>query len=167
MAKEKKPEVTSEHVFTIPLRSEWSGARRTMRAKRSVSSVRSFIMKNTKASKVTISTKLNETLWTGGAKNPPSKIRVKASVDSEGLARVKLPEEITLEEEKKKFMDKKKSEGKAEEGKEAGKPEMKETAADKEGEAKDVPKEPEAAPAEEKEEQKPAEKTETKPEEKK
>ena len=168
MAKDKKPEITSEHVFTIPLRSEWSKTSRVMRAKRSVSSVRLFIIKNTRAKSVRISTKLHETLWTGGAKNPPSKIMVKASVDSEGLASVKLPGEITLEEEKKKFLDKKKAKGKSGTEKE----EVKGESPEKKGEgksdgAKESSKEPEAAPAENNEEQTPVEEPEPKPEEKK
>ncbi|MBN2330188.1 MAG: 60S ribosomal protein L31 [Candidatus Aenigmarchaeota archaeon] len=114
MAKKKEPEVKSEHVFTIPLRSEWLGTRRVMRAKRSVSTIRGFIIRNTRAKSVRISAKLNDSLWAGGAKNPPSRIRVKASVDSEGVASVKLPHEITLEEEKKKFLEEKKAKGKEE-----------------------------------------------------
>jgi large subunit ribosomal protein L31e len=121
MAKDKKPEVLSEHVFTIPLRGDWKGARRVMRANRSVSKVRGFIMRNTRAKSVKISTKLNDSLWAGGAKRPPRSIRVKASVDSEGLASVKLPEEITLDEEKKKFLDNKKAADKKEPGKEEAK----------------------------------------------
>lgn len=168
MAKDKKPEITSEHVFTIPLRSEWSKARRIMRTKRSVSSVRLFIIKNTRAKSVKISTKLNETLWTGGAKNPPSKIRVKASVDSEGLASVKLPEEITLEEEKKKFLGKKKSKGKSGTEKEEVKGESPEKKGEEKIEAAEEPsKETEAAPGEKNDEQKNEAGKDAEPEEKK
>jgi large subunit ribosomal protein L31e len=130
MAKDKKPEIASEHVFTIPLRREWSGTRRVMRAKRSVSSVSRFIIRKTHAKSVRMSQKLNVALWSGGAKNPPARIRVKASIDSEGLASVKLPEEITLEDEKKKFLEGKK-EGKKEGAKEAGKTGGKEAAPEK------------------------------------
>ncbi len=120
MAKDKKKEITTEHVFTVPLRSQWKKTRRVMRVKRSVSALKSFIMKNTRAKSVKISTKLNDALWTGGAQHPPPRIRVKASVDSEGLASVKLPDEITLEEEKKKFLEEKKAKGKPGDGKETG-----------------------------------------------
>lgn len=131
MAKEKKPEITSEHVFTIPLRSAWSGSARVRRANRGVSAVRSFIMKNTRAKSVKMSTKLNESLWKGGAKRPPHSVRVKASVDTEGIASVKLPEEITLEEEKKKFLDEKKAKGKQGEAEKGQKPQGPEEAAAK------------------------------------
>ncbi len=109
MAKEKKPEVVSEHVYTIPLSPAWKGTGRITRTKRSVSAVRRFIIRHTRAKDVRISQKLNTALWGGGAKRPPGKVRVKASVDAEGLASVKLPGEITLEEEKKKFLAEKKA----------------------------------------------------------
>ncbi len=113
MAKKKKPDVLEEHVYTIPLRSAWIGSGRIMRSKKSVNAVRNFISRHMHAKGVKISPKLNHALWSSGAKKPPGKIRVKASIDAEGLASVKLPAEITLEEEKKKFL-KKKGAGKGE-----------------------------------------------------
>ena len=112
MAKDKKPEPIAEHVYTIPLRSAWVGTRRTARTKKSVSTVRRFIERHMHAKTVKISAKVNEALWSSGAKKPLGKIRVKATLDVEGIASVKMPGEITLEEEKKKFLEKKKDEGK-------------------------------------------------------
>jgi len=112
MAKKKKPDVLEERVYTIPLRSAWIRSGRIMRSKKSVNAVRNFISRHMHANDVKISPKLNHALWSSGAKKPPGKIRIKASIDAEGLASVKLPEEITLEEEKEKFLKKKKAEKK-------------------------------------------------------
>jgi large subunit ribosomal protein L31e len=120
MAKKKKKEIRAERVFTIPLRSSFVGTGRITRTNKSVNAVRNFVARHLHSTDVKISQKLNQALWVGGAKNPPGKIRVKASVDSEGLASVKLPGEITLEEEKKKFLEKKKGGEKGKAGKEEG-----------------------------------------------
>jgi ribosomal protein L31E len=101
-------------VYTIPLRSAWVNTRRIARTNKSVSTVRRFIERHMHAKTVKISAKVNEALWSSGAKKPPGKIRIKAILDEEGIASVKMPGEITLEEEKKKFLDKKPAEGKEE-----------------------------------------------------
>lgn len=139
MAKDKKPESIAEHVYTIPLRSAWIGTERVNRAKKSVSTIRRFIERHMHAKTVKISTQVNDALWSSGAKKPLAKIRVKATLDVEGIASVMMPGEITLDDEKKKFLEKPPEAGK--EGAEK---------------AKDATKEPE----------KEAEKAESKPEEK-
>ena len=131
---EKKPE-TTEKIYIIPLRRVWVDVPRVTKTRRSVSAVRDYVAKHTHASEVKISEKLNRTLWAGGAKKPLSKIRVKVVI-TEGAADVRLPEEITLEEEKKKFLEKAKEKKAGKAGKE------------------------DAAKAEEKKEEAPAEKTE-------
>ncbi len=125
MAKDKKPESIAEHVYTIPLRSAWVNTRRIARTNKSVSTVKRFIERHMHAKTVKISPRVNEALWSSGAKNPPGKIRIKAILDVEGIASVKMPGEITLEEEKKKFLEKKPEAGKegAEPAKEAKGPE--------------------------------------------
>jgi len=109
MAK-KQPDVLEERIMTVPLRSEWIETRRVMRSKKAVNAVKNFVKRHMKAKDVKISGKLNEAIWKSGAKKPPARIRVKATIDSAGLALVRLPEEITLEEEKKKFLGKSKEE---------------------------------------------------------
>ena len=116
MAKKKKQEVLEERICTIPLRSAWVSTRRVMRAKKAVNTIRLSVARQMHTKDVRISQKLNEALWTSGAKKPPGKVSVKISLDSEGVASVRLPEETTLEEERKKFLEK----GKSKEGAETG-----------------------------------------------
>ncbi len=150
MADKKKDAVSVEKVYTIPLRSAWKGATRVKKTKRSVSAVRQFVEKHTKAEDVKISEKLNSALWVSGAKKPLHKVMVKVNV-SEGKASVRLPEEITLEEEKKRFLEEKKKK-KAPEAEEPKAEEKKEEAPAEKPEEKAEPAKEEAKPAEEKEE---------------
>ncbi len=105
MAKKEAP--IEEKVYNIPLRSEWIAVGRVARTKKAVSAVKSFISRHTRAQNVMISEELNRTLWSSGAKKPPGKIKVKASIDKTGRAIVRMPGEITLEEEKKRILSKK------------------------------------------------------------
>jgi ribosomal protein L31E len=147
MAKKDVPETVDEKVFTVPLRQAWLGSSRASRTAKSVGAVRSFVSRHMRPDNINISQKLNSALWGSGAKKPLSRIRVKVTLDTSGLARVRLPEEITLEEEKKQFLEKAKKE---EEARKAGKPE----------EAKE--EKPEAGAETKKEEAKPEEKEEGK-----
>jgi large subunit ribosomal protein L31e len=114
---EKKSEVTLERVYNIPLRRVWVKVSRITRANRSVTEVRDFVKRHTKAKEVKVSQNVNSLIWASGIKKPPGMITVKVKVEA-GIASVRLPDEITLEEEKKKFLEKKgakKEEVKAEE----------------------------------------------------
>jgi large subunit ribosomal protein L31e len=114
---EKKSEVTLERVYNIPLRRVWLKVSRITRANRSVSEVKNFVKRHTKAKEVKVSQNVNSLIWASGIKKPPGMITVKVKVEA-GIASVRLPDEITLEEEKKKFLEKKgakKEEVKAEE----------------------------------------------------
>ena len=140
---DKNAPVAEEKVFTMPLRRKWTPVTRTAKTKKSVSAVKEYITRHSRASSVKISEKLNDTLWASGAKNPLVSVKVKVNV-VEGVANARLPEEITLEEEKKKFLEKK-----------GVKPEEKE----EEGEAAPAPEE--APKAEEKRREKPKEESKT------
>jgi large subunit ribosomal protein L31e len=120
MAKKEAPATVDERVFTVPLRASWIGSTRVARTRKSVGAVRSFVTRHMRSENIKISRKLNSVLWGSGAKTPLSRIRVKATMDSSGLVSVRLPEEVTLEEEKKQFLEKAKKE---EEEKKSGKPE--------------------------------------------
>ncbi|MCK4714387.1 MAG: 60S ribosomal protein L31 [Candidatus Aenigmarchaeota archaeon] len=116
---DKKALVTEEKIYNIPLRKAFTPASRIEKTKKSVAAVRKYITKHTHASEVKISTNLNDMLWASGAKKPLKSITVKVNL-VDGIANVRLPEEITLEEEKRKFKedkDKKKEAEKTEEGK--------------------------------------------------
>lgn len=108
----KKQPVTVEKIFNIPLRKKWVPVRRVARTKRAVSTVRDYVTRHTRSSDIKISTMLNSVLWSGGAKHPPGKIKVKVLIDEEGKALVRMPEEITFEEEKKKILARGKEKGK-------------------------------------------------------
>jgi ribosomal protein L31E len=113
---DKKAPAAEEKIFTIPLRKAFTPASRIERTKKSVSAVKGYIRRHAHAPEVKVSEKLNDMLWASGAKKPLHSVKVKVSV-SEGVADARLPEEITLEEEKKKFLEKetKKAEEKAKE----------------------------------------------------
>ncbi|MBN1896725.1 MAG: 60S ribosomal protein L31 [Candidatus Aenigmarchaeota archaeon] len=106
MAEKKAKMSTDEKIYNIPLRSSYKSGTRIERTKKSVKAVKEYVTKHTHTPEVRISEKLNTTLWSGGAKKPLHKITVKVTI-SEGTASVRLPDEITLAEEKKKFLDKK------------------------------------------------------------
>jgi len=114
---EKKSEVkTEEKIFTVPLRSAWKPARRIEKTKKSVKAVREYVSNHTRTAEVSISEKLNTVLWSGGAKKPLHTVKIKVNLAG-GKASAMLPDEITFDEEKKKFLEKetKKAEKKAEE----------------------------------------------------
>ena len=143
---DKKAPVGEEKVYNIPLRRKFTPVARIFKTKKSVSAVREYIAKHTRATDIKISQQLNDKLWASGAKNPLKSVKVKVNV-IEGIANARLPEEITLEEEKKKFQEKKdekKPEEKKEEDTEVKKDEQ-----------------PIEAPKEEKAEEKPEEKPKT------
>ncbi len=150
---DKKAPVPEEKVFNIPLRREWISATRIEKTKKSVIGVKKYIMKHTKATDVKISPKLNDMLWASGAKKPLKSITLKVSV-SEGVANARLPEEITLEEEKKKFLEEKGKKGTSAEEKPTEGAERKE-----EAKAVSAAKPEETKSAEEKVDEKPAEET--------
>ena len=93
---DQKPQKAEEKLFTVPLRKEWLKVPLNKRAKRSVNTLRSFLSRHMKvpAESVKVSAKLNDSIWTRGAGKPPSKVRIKASLDiKEGLLHAMLPDE--------------------------------------------------------------------------
>ena len=111
--KEADPTITDEKILTISLRKEWTPSTRVTKTKKSVSGLKKYVIKHTKAKGIKVSPKLNTLMWKGGAKRPVTNVKVKVTLDSEGIASIKLPEEITLEEEKKRFLGKGKDKNKA------------------------------------------------------
>lgn len=88
-----------ERLYTVPLRGKWIKKTRVLRTKKAVNCVKDFISRHTKASDVRISTKLNELLWTGGAKRPPNRVKVKVKVEN-STAWARLPNEVEVKPEK-------------------------------------------------------------------
>ena len=103
MAKEKKIE---EKIYTIPLRREWVKQSRVRRANRSLNVIRGFVEKHTRAGETSLSSGVNELVWTRGAKKPPGKVKVSVRVE-EGIAFARLPEEPLPQKEGEKSGDKK------------------------------------------------------------
>jgi ribosomal protein L31E len=175
MAEKKADSV--EKVYTIPLRDAYKKGSRMGNTNRTVRAVKDYVSKHAHASEVKVSEKLNSLLWTGGAKNALHTVRIKVKI-SEGKASAMLPEEISLEEEKKKFLEKEKKKSEAQAGEEKKKAEEKakdakvaseadQEAQQKAGEQmKPEEQNPEGKEAEAAPEPKPEDKPEEKPEDK-
>lgn len=80
-----------ERVYTVPLGRAWiaQGYRRTEKA---MTVLREFTKRHMKPTEIIIDPTVNEALWARGISNPPRKIRVKMSRDSEGVVTVTLAE---------------------------------------------------------------------------
>lgn len=76
--------------YVIPLRKEWLKTPKYKRAKKAVIAVRQFLKRHLKASDVKVGPTLNLELWKHGIKNPPSRIKVVAEKDKDGIVRVEL-----------------------------------------------------------------------------
>ncbi len=163
MADKKQEAVATEKVYTIPLRKEWLPEGRVQRTNKSVRSVRMFVERHTHASDIKISEKLNSALWAGGAKNALHTIRVKVNL-IEDTASVRLPEEISLEEEKKQFLEREKSKKEEETKKAQEAMAQAQMAANAQKQAEEAEAQKEEKPAEEeKPEEKKAEEKKEKP----
>jgi ribosomal protein L31E len=107
MADKKTPgKAAEEKLFTVPLRREWLKVPQNKRARRSVRTVRGFLVRHMKVPEhdIRISAKLNDSIWMSGAAKPPAKVRIKATFDAEsGLLHAGLPDEVPpVKEDKKK-----------------------------------------------------------------
>lgn len=92
-----------ERTYTIPLRKEILKKPKHKRAKKAVTAVKKFLTRHMKVEdpkKLLIGRELNKKIWEHGIKNPPTKVRVTATKDDEGIVRVEL--------EGVKFVDRKK-----------------------------------------------------------
>ena len=108
MADKKQETAATEKIYTIPLRKSWIAAGRVQRTNKTVRAVRQYVEKHTRASEIKISEKVNSALWAGGAKNALHTIRVKVNL-IEDTASVRMPDEISLEDEKKQFLEREKA----------------------------------------------------------
>jgi len=91
--KKKSEEVKREYV--IPLRAESRKVPRYRRTQKAVKAVKEFLARHMKIydrdlNKIKIDSYLNEFLWARGIKNPPHKIKVVATKNSEGIVKVEL-----------------------------------------------------------------------------
>jgi large subunit ribosomal protein L31e len=84
---EAKPPTTAAHLeertYTVPL----SKTRYTpyyKRTPRAVKLIKGFFTRHMKAEKIIITKELNESLWENGIRNPPRRIKIRATKDDEG-----------------------------------------------------------------------------------
>lgn len=103
-----------DRLYTIPLRREWLKSPRGKRANKATATIQKFLKKHLHASDVKISQMVNETIWIRGIEKPPAKIRVKTSIDADGVVTARLPEEAALKEAMEKTEEKPKKEEKDE-----------------------------------------------------
>ena len=80
-----------ERVYTIPLRNV-KEIKRTIRAPRAIREVQNFLIKHMKAEEVKIDASINEFIWERGIQKIPSKIKVNAVKDDEGVVKATLAE---------------------------------------------------------------------------
>ena len=82
-----------ERIYTIPLRRAKHGTR-SKRANRAVDDVRTFLTRHMKTESIWIAGEVNESIWSRGKFNIPSKIRVRATRFNDGVVEVTLPDTV-------------------------------------------------------------------------
>lgn len=80
-----------ERIYTIPLRKA-KDLTRGKRADNAVRDVKRYLVRHMKAENVWLDQSVNESLWSKGKYNIPSRIRVRATKFSDGVVEVTLPE---------------------------------------------------------------------------
>ena len=80
-----------ERTYVIPLRKV-KNVKRTIRAPRAIREVQSFLMKHMKAEEVKLDSSINEFIWERGIQKIPSKVKVNAVKDEEGVVKATLAE---------------------------------------------------------------------------
>ena len=83
--------MAEEKIFVIPL-GKVKRAPHYKRARRASKMVREYLVRHMKSEEIRIDPKINEKLFERGVKKPPSKIRVKAVKDEDGLVNASLVE---------------------------------------------------------------------------
>jgi len=80
-----------ERIYTVPLTRAWI-AQKFRRAEKAMSVLKQFTERHMKPTGIIIDPGVNEAIWARGIKNPPRKIRVKMTKDSDGVVTVTLAE---------------------------------------------------------------------------
>ncbi|HIH71851.1 MAG: 50S ribosomal protein L31e, partial [Thermococcales archaeon 44_46] len=73
--------MAEERIYVVPIRKVKKLVPRWKRAPRAARFVREFIARHTKADEVIIGTDVNEKIWERGIEKPPSKLRVKVTIE--------------------------------------------------------------------------------------
>ena len=82
MAKKESPKKL-ERSYIIPLRKATMKTARWRRAKKSISTIRSFMKRHMKCENIKIGQELNELIWERGGKKVPSKVNVFAKKEED------------------------------------------------------------------------------------
>ncbi len=80
-----------ERIYTVPLGRAWI-VQKFRRAEKAMMVLKAFTERHMKPSEVIIDPSVNEAIWARGIKNPPRKLRVKMTKDSDGVVTVTLAE---------------------------------------------------------------------------
>jgi large subunit ribosomal protein L31e len=80
-----------ERIYTVPLGRAWI-VQKFRRAEKAMSVLKQFTERHMKPTEIIIDPSVNEAIWANGIKNPPRKIRVKMTKDSDGVVTVELAE---------------------------------------------------------------------------
>jgi large subunit ribosomal protein L31e len=90
---EEEEDIVEERIYTVPLGRVRIGPRKK-HSPRAVRLLRAFIKRHMKADddSIRITNKVNEKIWSRGIEKPPRKIRVRVTLDSEGIVTVRLAE---------------------------------------------------------------------------
>ncbi|MGW8182192.1 MAG: 50S ribosomal protein L31e [bacterium] len=80
-----------ERIYTVPLGRAWI-AQKFRRAEKAMFVLRQFTERHMKPTEVIIDPSGKGAVWARGIKNPPRKIRVKMTKDSDGVVTVTLAE---------------------------------------------------------------------------
>lgn len=82
--------MTLERTYIVPLRKDWLKAPKYRRAKRAVSSLKTFLSRHMKSEDIRLGTSVNLELWKHGIKNPPSRVKITVVKDDKGVVRAEL-----------------------------------------------------------------------------
>jgi large subunit ribosomal protein L31e len=72
-----------ERMYTVPL-SRTRYVPYYKRSSKAIKLIRAFFTRHMKAERVIITKDLNEAIWTNGIRNPPRKVKIRATKDAEG-----------------------------------------------------------------------------------
>ncbi len=86
---EEEVQIVEERIYTVPLQKVIYKPK-YMRAEKAIRILRQFITRHMKPEEIIIDPKVNEAIWARGIKNPPRRIKIRATKDSEGVVRVYL-----------------------------------------------------------------------------
>lgn len=111
----KSEEEKIEKEYTIPLRKKIRVVPRYKKTNKAVKSIKEFVVRHMKIrdrdlNKVKLDKFLNETLWSRGIKNPPTKIKVKVIKDGDSVIvqAIDLPKSVLF---RKKYEEKREKAG--------------------------------------------------------